>query len=60
MTGRKPGEDRVSRTAVYAITTLTNLERVCQEEGVIMPTKVRASIAHLRVWLRDVGRQHRH
>jgi hypothetical protein len=50
---------RVPRTMVHTLQVLSHLETVCREENIVMPMKVRASLAHLRVWLRDVGKQPR-
>jgi hypothetical protein len=60
MTGRGGPEPRVPRTTARIVAELTHLETVMREENIIVPTKVRAAIAHIRVWCRDVGKQHRH
>jgi hypothetical protein len=59
MTRRGGHEERVPATMADVIRVLTHLENVCVEEGVIMLTKVRAALAHIRVWCRDIGGQHR-
>jgi hypothetical protein len=58
MTRQGRQDDRVARTLARMISELTHLETVMREENVVVPTKVRAGIAHVRVWCRDAGRQH--
>jgi hypothetical protein len=59
MTRQGRPQDRVARTLARMISELTFLETTMREENVIVPTKVRAGIAHVRVWCRDVSKQHR-